>query len=108
VWSVPGDQKAPVKRTVQRRAIMYFLFWIVVLVIGVFLLYQNREQEEEMLVLKLVGYYFLGSFYFNLDGLVLPLGFVISLFLKPRVNRGVKRGSAIFGLVMMIIGRFIG
>ncbi|WP_309119584.1 hypothetical protein [Paenibacillus sp.] len=83
---------------------MYFLFWTLVLVVGIYFLYQNRDQKEDWLVLKLVGYYFLGSFHFNLNGLVLPLGFAVSLFLKPRENRAVKRGAAIFGLVMMIIG----
>ncbi|TLS51580.1 hypothetical protein EMG79_06620 [Klebsiella pneumoniae] len=83
---------------------MYFLFWTLVLVVGIYFLFQNRDHQEEWLVLKLLGYYILGSFYLNLNGLVLPLGFAVSLFLKPRENRGVKRGAAVFGLVMMIIG----
>jgi hypothetical protein len=86
---------------------MQFLIWILVLAVGVYLLYKNRDQDEEWLVLKIVGYYILGSFNLNLDGFVVPLGFIISLFLRPDVNRGTKRGAAIFGLVMMIIGHFM-
>jgi len=86
---------------------MLFFFWLIVLVIGLVLLYKGREQEEELLALKLVGYYFLGTFYLSLGGLVLPIGFVISLFMKPSQNRSVKRGAAIFGLVLMLIGQFL-
>ncbi|MCR2805255.1 hypothetical protein [Paenibacillus soyae] len=86
---------------------MLFLFWLAVVVIGIVLLYKNRTQNEELLALKLVGYYLLGTFYLSLNGLLLPIGFVISLFLRPRSNRGVKRAAAIFGLVLMIIGRIV-
>jgi hypothetical protein len=81
---------------------MFFLFWIIV--IGFVLLYKNREYDEDLLVLKLIGYYILGSFNFNLNGLILPLGFIISLFMRPGENRTIKRGASIFGLIMMIIG----
>lgn len=83
---------------------MLFFFWIMILIVGLFLFYQNREQDEEFLVLKLIGYYFLGSFTFRFNGFPLPLGFIITLFMRPPTNRGVKRGAAIFGLVMMILG----
>ncbi|MDQ6420214.1 hypothetical protein RB620_12280 [Paenibacillus sp. LHD-117] len=86
---------------------MFFFFWIAVLIIGTIILYKNRSQDEELLALKLVGYYFLGTFYLAINGLVLPVGFVISLFLRPRENKSVKRGAAIFGLVMMIIGQIV-
>ena len=86
---------------------MYFLFWTVIMVVGFVMLYKNREQDEDLLVLKLIGYYILGIFYFNLNGLLIPLGFIVSLFLRPNVNRGIKRGASIFGLVLMIIGAFI-
>lgn len=81
-----------------------FLFWLIIFLTGLYILYTKREKEEELLFLKLVGYYFLGSFYLNLNGLVLPLGFVVSLFFKPTSNKGIKRGAAIFGLIMMLIG----
>lgn len=83
--------------------IIILLLWAA----GLYILFRNREEEEDLLFLKLIGYYFLGSFTFNLNGLVLPVGFVISLFIKPRQNKSVKRGSAIFGLIMMILGLFL-
>jgi hypothetical protein len=86
---------------------MYFFLWLIVLVVGIVILYNGRERDEDLLALKLVGYYFLGSFYIAINGLVLPIGFVICLFLRPSDNRSVKRGAAIFGLALMIIGRFI-
>lgn len=86
---------------------MDFFIVAVIVTIGIVLFYLKREEDEELLGLKLVGYYILGIFYFNLSGLVIPLGFIISLFLKPSQNKGVKRGATIFGLVMMIIGLLI-
>ncbi|CAM3388105.1 hypothetical protein GCM10009865_20240 [Aeromicrobium ponti] len=83
--------------------IIILLLWAA----GLYILFRNRGEEEDLLFLKLIGYYFLGSFTFNLNGLVLPVGFVISLFIKPRQNKSVKRGSAIFGLIMMILGLFL-
>ncbi|MFD2670179.1 hypothetical protein [Marinicrinis sediminis] len=80
------------------------LIWIFIFVIGMSLLYANREKQEEMLALKLIGYYLLGSFHVNLDGLILPVGFLISLLLRPRDNRAIKMGAAIFGLILMILG----
>jgi hypothetical protein len=86
---------------------MYFLFWLFILIAGVLLLHKSRERDEDFLVLKLLGYYFLGSFTFHLNGLVLPLGFLITLFMRPNSNRSIKRGAAIFGLVMMILGLLV-
>ncbi|XEC97351.1 hypothetical protein AB6A23_12815 [Paenibacillus tarimensis] len=85
----------------------YVIFGIIIMAIGIFILYSNRQQEEELLIIKLFGYYILGIFYFSFNGIVLPLGFLISLFLRPRENNGIKRGASIFGLVMMIIGFII-
>lgn len=84
---------------------MFFFFWLAVAVIGIVLLYKNRSQNEELLALKLVGYYLLGTFFLSLNGLILPIGFVISLFLRPRTNKSVKRGAAVLGLVLMLIGQ---
>lgn len=84
-----------------------FLLWIAIVVIGIIILYNNRSQNEELLVLKLIGYYLLGTFYISLNGFALPIGFVISLFLKPKENKGIKRGAAVFGLVLMIIGQLL-
>ncbi|WP_366922664.1 hypothetical protein MFMK1_003139 [Metallumcola ferriviriculae] len=68
-------------------------------------IYQQRENEEEYLVLKLIGYYFLGSFRFNINQLYFPLGFIIFLIVfKPNVNRKIKHWAAYLGLAAFLIG----
>lgn len=86
---------------------MYFMFWLFILIAGILLLHKSREQDEDFLVLKLLGYFFLGSFTFRLNGLVLPLGFIITLCMRPPSNRSIKRGAAVFGLVMMLLGLLV-
>jgi hypothetical protein len=77
---------------------------LIIVIVGLYILYKSREEEEDNLALKLIGYYILGIFYLNLNGLLIPLGFIISLFLKPTENRSTKRLAAIFGLIMMLLG----
>lgn len=80
---------------------------IIVIIFVLILFYKNREEDEEYLGLKLVGYYFLGTFNLN-AGVVIPIGFIIWLLLfYPKTNRTIKRFSAIFGLLMMLIGHWI-
>ncbi|KAF0820698.1 MULTISPECIES: hypothetical protein [unclassified Cytobacillus] len=81
-----------------------FIIFLLIWAAGIYLLFRSRNEEEEHLVLKLIGYYILGTFTFSFNGIILPVGFVISLFLKPGKNRGVKRISSVFGLVIMLLG----
>jgi hypothetical protein len=67
-------------------------------------LYNKREVNENYLFLKLIGYFLLGSFRFNLNGFVIPLGFVISIFMKPMDNIKIKKTAAILGLINLIVG----
>ncbi|OEF99898.1 hypothetical protein BHF71_07240 [Vulcanibacillus modesticaldus] len=83
---------------------MNFLILLVFIVVIIGILYSNRKVNENLLVLKLFGYYLLGAFYLNLNGLVIPIGIIISLFLKSKINRSIKLGASIFGFIMMIIG----
>jgi len=82
---------------------MFFIL-ILVWILGIAYLYTNREVGEDLLVLKLIGYYLLGSFYLNLNGLIIPLGFPLCFLFRPIDNKKIKREASIFGLVMMIIG----
>lgn len=67
-----------------------------------------KKEEEQYLVLKLIGYYLLGSFRFNLNELALPAGYVAYLlFFRPAVNINVKRRMVILGLVVFIGGILI-
>ncbi|MBM7703939.1 hypothetical protein [Metabacillus iocasae] len=78
-----------------------------VVIIGFLLLYNNREEEELYLVPKLIVYYLLGSFTFSFNSFILPIGFIISLFLRSSTNQNVKRVAAIFGLLMMLATTFL-
>lgn len=80
---------------------------VLVVIFVLILFYKNREDDEEYLGLKLVGYYLLGTFNLNV-GILIPIGFIIWLLLfHPKTNRTIKRYSAIFGLIMMLIGHWI-
>lgn len=84
---------------------------IIVLGIGIYKLvgiYKERECEEENLVLKIFGYYFLGSFRFSFNWLSIPLGYIIYLTsFKPSINKNIKRVSANLGLIMFCLGIII-
>lgn len=67
---------------------------------------QNRDADEQVLPLKLIGYYTLGIFNLKVNGLLIPLGFIISLFMKPAANRKIKRISSVAGLLVMLLFHF--
>lgn len=63
--------------------------------------YQKREEIESNLGFKIVGYFLLGAFTFRMNGLALPLGFMIFLlFFRPAKNVEFKQFSVTLGLVM--------
>lgn len=79
----------------------------IVVIFVLMLFYRNREEDEGYLGLKLVGYYILGTFNLKI-GILIPIGFIIWLLLfHPKTNQTIKRYSAIFGLLMMLIGYWI-
>ncbi|MFC4101436.1 hypothetical protein [Paenibacillus xanthanilyticus] len=80
-----------------------FILAILLILLVLYVLYTKRETNEELLGLKLFGYYILGAFSFTVNSLVLPVGFVLSFFLRPKTNAGIKRGASIFGLIMLIL-----
>ncbi|MBM7603036.1 hypothetical protein JOC75_001006 [Metabacillus crassostreae] len=84
--------------------IMLFLSIIFVLV-----LYRKSKEEEQLLLLKLFGFTFLGAFMLDINGLKLPLGFAIFLlfFRSPRVNAKTKNSAAYLGLVIFMLVVFI-
>jgi hypothetical protein len=72
----------------------------VIVVIVLILIYQKKTSDEEYLGLKLLGYYLLGGFNFNL----IPIGFIIYLILfHPQNNKIAKRNAAIFGLIFIVL-----
>ena len=51
------------------------ILWLVVIALGLIYIYSNyKTDEEDMLGLKLVGYYLLGGFHLNLEALPILLG----------------------------------
>ncbi|HET7627999.1 MAG TPA: hypothetical protein VFK44_06370 [Bacillales bacterium] len=83
---------------------MPIVIGLIVMAVGLVSLYANRQQDERLLFLKLMGYYVLGIFYINLNGFIIPAGVVIGFLLKPYMNKKIKRGAAVFGLIMMLVG----
>lgn len=75
------------------------------------MLYKKRSEEEDNhLVLKLVGFYFLGGFNFNIKDnwfvLAIPVGFgIYYMFMKDkkRPNSTIKYKAALLGMIMMYI-----
>ena len=74
-------------------------------------LYNNKEEVENYLGLKLIGFYLLGAFTFNfnLDSftLIIPIGFVIYLAFiknKERLNSLIKKKASILGLAILCLG----
>jgi hypothetical protein len=76
-----------------------------VLILGIIIIYRKSDSCENLLFLKLLGYYLLGSFRFNLNKLAIPLGFILYLiFFKPKLNEKNKRSAALLGLLFFILG----
>ncbi|MFD9624224.1 hypothetical protein [Peribacillus muralis] len=83
------------------------VYTVILIVSMVFLVWKN-EDEESNFPIKLMGYFLLGSFTFNLNQIFLPLGFIVYLiFFRPKLNIMVKRMSAIFGFLAFICVQWI-
>lgn len=75
------------------------------IIISLIYIYKKREDEEKYLALKVVGYYLLGSFNFNINSLAIPLGMAIYLiFFRPTINKNVKKLAATFGFIIFCMG----
>lgn len=68
-----------------------------------------EDRAEDSLLWKLVGYGVLGFFTFRINGLPLPLGYVIALILAGRaeINQGARRAAATTTFVIWLVGLFI-
>lgn len=90
------------------------LLSIVLLVFTIFslvYLYNNKEEVENYLGLKLVGFYLLGAFTFNFNldsfALTIPVGFAIYFIFmknKERPNSIIKKKASILGLIILCLG----
>ena len=84
------------------------ILWLVVIVIGLIYIYNNYKiDEEDMLGLKLVGYYILGGFQLKIGSFPIPLGFIIFLIaFRPELNKDAKKYATYLGLIGFILGVF--
>lgn len=79
-----------------------------VLAAGLVYIYVKSDRKEELLFLKLLGYYALGVFRLSLGRIAIPLGFIIyMLYMHPKQNAASKRQAAILGLIFFIIGLIV-
>ena len=84
---------------------------MIVAIIGLVKIHKCKEEDEEYLVLKIIGFYLLGSFSFNFNitefmYIFVPIGFfVYYIFMehKERKNKVLKNKCAKWGLIVLII-----
>lgn len=71
----------------------------------IFIMVKIKDDEEPYYVLKIMGYYLLGTFRFSFNTIHIPLGFIIFfLFLRsPQKNLRGKRYAAVLGLVALVL-----
>jgi len=78
------------------------------LIAFIFIYRKYKTDNEKFLLLKLTGYYLLGSFRFNFNNIALPAGFIVCLiFFRPQINKPVKKALASLGLFVFICGLLI-
>ena len=78
---------------------------LIFIIAFIFFYKKYKTEEEELLILKLIGYYLLGGFRFNFNNFSLPAGFIIfAAFLRPRTNKTVKKAIACLGLFAFFCG----
>ena len=84
---------------------------MIVAIIGLVKIHKCKEEHEEYLVLKIIGFYILGSFSFNFNitefmYIFVPIGFfVYYIFMehKERKNKVLKNKCAKWGLIVLTI-----
>ncbi len=81
------------------------IFLFILSIVTVIILYRKSKEVEPYLLLKLFCYMFLGAFMIELNGIKMPLGFVVFLlfFRNIPVNAMVKKRAAYVGLIVFLL-----
>ncbi|QNO14262.1 hypothetical protein HYG86_05485 [Alkalicella caledoniensis] len=81
--------------------------WVIrllIIICGLVYIYNQCEKEDNV-VLKLIGYFLLGSFLFRFNGIPIPVGMIVFFILaEPTVNKEAKTRAAYLGVVILLIG----
>lgn len=84
---------------------------LMIIIVGLIYIYSKREEDENNLGWKIIGFYLLGAFSVNFNTesiqMILPAGFTFYYFFmknKPRLNEKTKKIAAIFGVIMLYVG----
>ena len=83
-----------------------YLLLSVVVFLSLANIYKHRTVDEDFLVLKLIGYLFLGGFHFLIEEhkIPIPLGFAAYLlFFRPNININAKKLAVYLGLTSLIL-----
>ncbi|GAM15122.1 hypothetical protein [Mesobacillus selenatarsenatis] len=87
---------------------MAAIIYNVILIASFLFLVWKKDDAEPYFPLKILGYFLLGSFAFNLNQVSLPLGFILYLlFFRPKLNAHVKRMAAVLGVFSFVIVHWI-
>jgi hypothetical protein len=87
---------------------MASIIYTIILIVVLLILIREKKDEESYFRVKIIGYFILGSFAFNLNQIPLPLGFVLYLlFFRPKVNGNVKHLAAIYGVLTFVLVHWI-
>ncbi|WP_340373214.1 hypothetical protein [Peribacillus sp. FSL E2-0218] len=83
---------------------MASIVYTAILISSIIFLARKNVDKETYFPLKILGYFILGSFTFNINQISLPLGFIVYLiFFRPKLNVQGKRIAAVFGFLAFII-----
>ena len=83
-----------------------YLLLSAVVFLSLAIINKHRTVDEDFLVLKLIGYLFLGGFHFLIEKLKIPipLGFAAYLlFFRPNININAKKLAVYLGLASLIL-----
>ncbi|GHI00997.1 hypothetical protein [Neobacillus kokaensis] len=87
---------------------MASIIYTIILIISLLFLIRKKDDFESYFLLKIMGFFILGSFAFHFNQISLPLGFLVFLlFFRPKLNVDVKRKAAVYGVLAFMMVNWI-